>query len=61
MAGECSGDWERIGLGCYWFGEEELTFPEAVASCVRRGGHLLTLNPPGTQHELLMDRLADGG
>lgn len=58
--GECSGDWERIGLGCYWFGEEELTFPEAVASCVRRGGHLLTLNPPGTQHELLMARLADG-
>lgn len=55
--GTCKPEWEQVGHGCYWFGGEELTFPEAVASCVRHGGHLLTLTSPGTQLKLLLEHL----
>ncbi|XP_045597048.1 uncharacterized protein [Procambarus clarkii] len=55
----CRLDWEKVGLGCYWFGGEELTYPEGVAACVRHGGQLLTLPAPGTQLDLLLARLHD--
>ncbi|XP_042230862.1 uncharacterized protein LOC121872262 [Homarus americanus] len=55
----CRLDWEKVGLGCYWFGGEELTYPEAVAACVRHGGQLLTLPSPGTQLHLLLARLRE--
>lgn len=55
--GECRADWEQVGSGCYWFGGEELTYSEAIAYCIRQGGHLLTLSPPGNQLNLLLNRL----
>lgn len=53
----CRLDYEKVGLGCYWFGGDELTYPEAVAACVNHGGQLLTLPAPGTQLDLLIARL----
>ncbi|XP_066940302.1 C-type lectin domain family 4 member F-like isoform X1 [Macrobrachium rosenbergii] len=57
LTGECRVDWEQVGDGCYWFGGEELTYTEAISYCIRHGGYLLTLAPPGSQLSLLLNRL----
>ncbi|CAL4063304.1 unnamed protein product, partial [Meganyctiphanes norvegica] len=59
--GLCDKAWEPVGHGCYWFGGEQLTFAEAVAACVKRNGHLLTLPPVGRDLDLVIDRLKQGG
>ena len=40
----CPAGWEREGDRCYFFSEEEKTWFEAEEACIKRGGHLASVN-----------------